>query len=117
MNLVAFVVSDDLLHVVFATSRNTQKYRNLRANNKVAMLIDSRRNEPSDLGEALAITALGSASELAENESEHLVETYLQRHPTLRDFIHQLETAIIRVTITDYIIARFDSVERIQMGS
>jgi nitroimidazol reductase NimA-like FMN-containing flavoprotein (pyridoxamine 5'-phosphate oxidase superfamily) len=116
VNLVAFAASDNLLYILFATSRNTRKYRNIQANGKVALLIDSRSNRPSDLSGALAITALGLASEVSEEESDRLVKYYLDKHPTLEEFVHRPETAIIRVTVTDYILARFDSVERIQPG-
>lgn len=44
-NLVAFAVTEDLKHIFFVTSKNTRKYDNIRENKKVAMLIDSRKNE------------------------------------------------------------------------
>ena len=113
INLVAFAASDDLSSILFATSRNTQKYRNMQKNEKVAILIDSRRNEASDLTGALAITALGSASEVAKDRKDGPVKNYIDRHPSLKDFLSKPETAIISVKITDYILARFDRVERI----
>jgi nitroimidazol reductase NimA-like FMN-containing flavoprotein (pyridoxamine 5'-phosphate oxidase superfamily) len=115
INLITFAASDDLTYILFATSRNTQKYRNILANRKVALLIDSRDNKPSDLSKAVAITALGSASEVTEDERDKLVEHYLNRHPTLTKFIHRPETALIRVKVNEYILARFERVERIQV--
>jgi len=117
INLVAFAASDDLSSILFATSRNTQKYRNMQENEKVAILIDSRHNEPSDLTGALAITALGAASEIVKDGKDSPVQNYLDRHPTLKEFLRRPETAIISVKITDYILARFDRVERIQLES
>lgn len=117
INLIAFAASDDLAYILFATSRNTRKYRNILANRKVALLIDSRSNQPSDFSEAVAITVLGSASEVTEDEKDKLVEYYLDRHPTLTKFIHRPETALVRVKVTEYILARFERVERIRMGS
>jgi hypothetical protein len=117
VNLVAFTASDDLSFILFATSRNTQKYRNIEENAKVAILIDNRRNAPSDLTGALAITALGSASEVAEDGIDSLVQSHLDRHPLLIDFIRKPDTAIIRAKITDYILARFDRVELIQLDN
>ena len=55
-SLVAFVVTDDLTQLVFATSRNTRKYGRLAEDGRVALLIDSRRNEESDFHEASAVT-------------------------------------------------------------
>jgi len=115
INLVAFVASDDLSNILFATGRNTRKYRNIMENEKVALLIDSRRNDASDLTDALAITALGSADEITENSSDKLIITYLNRHPSLSEFFRRSETSIIRINVTEYILASFDKLERIQM--
>jgi uncharacterized pyridoxamine 5'-phosphate oxidase family protein len=115
-NLVAFAVSDDLRHIIFATDRNTQKYRNILSNDKVAMLIDNRSNSQSDFTKALAITVLGIASELNGDRSDKLVQSYLNRHPSLTEFLQRPDTAVIRVMLTDYILARFDGAERIRVG-
>ena len=114
-NLVAFAVSEDLRQIIFATERNTRKYRNIQANDKVALLIDNRRNNQSDFKEALAITALGVAGELRGARSEELVQSYLDRHTSLGEFLQRPGTAVIRVTVTDYILARFDGAERIRV--
>ena len=116
-NLVTFTVSDDLRHIVFATNRDTQKYRNILSNNQVAMLIDNRRNSQSDLTEALAITALGSASELDGDRSDKLVQSHLNRHPYMAEFLKRRDTAIISIIVTDYILARFDGVKRIRVDN
>ena len=116
-NLVAFAVSDDLQHIIFATNRNTQKYRNILTNDKVAVLIDNRSNSQSDFAEALAITALGTASELRGDRSGKLVQSYLDRHRSLADFLQRHDTAVISVRVTDYILARFDGAERIRVDS
>jgi heme iron utilization protein len=114
-NLVAFAVSDDLRQIVFATNRNTQKYRNILLNNNIALLIDNRNNNLSDFIEALAITALGVADELTGDESDKLVQSYLDKHPSLGEFLQRPDVAIIRVLVTDYILARFDGAERIRI--
>ena len=116
-NLVAFAVSDDLRHIIFATNRNTQKYRNILLNDRIALLIDNRSNSQSDFAEALAITALGIASELKGKRSVKLVQSYLDRHQSLADFLKRHDTAVISVTVTDYILARFDGAERIRVDS
>ena len=116
-NLVAFAVSDDLRHIVFATSSNTQKYRNILANNNVAMLIDNRSNDQSDLLRAMAVTALGVASEIKSKQREKLIKSYLSRHRSLTDFLDRANTAIINIVVTDYILARFNSTEKIRVDN
>ena len=114
-NLVAFAVSDDLRQIVFATNRNTQKYRNILLYDRVALLIDTRSNRQSDFNRALAITVLGVASELNGDNSDKLVQSYLDKHPSLGEFLQRPDIAIIKVLVTDYILARFDGAERIRI--
>jgi heme iron utilization protein len=114
-NLVAFAASDDLKRVIFTTNRNTQKYRNIIANNKVALLIDNRSNDISDFSKALAVTVIGTAGELIVNKNDKLVQNYLNKHPSLMEFLKQPDTAVINLTVTDFIIAHFDRTERIRL--
>ena len=60
-SLIAFAASDDLKELYFATPRATRKYAYLEANPKVALLIDSRSNQDSDIHQAIAATAVGKA--------------------------------------------------------
>lgn len=115
INLVAFAASDDLELILFATDRNTRKYRNILQNEKVALLIDSRHNNASDFTDAFAITALGLAGEIPQNSGDKLITKYLNIHPSLSEFISRSETTIIRINVIEYIIAKFDKLERIQM--
>ncbi|UCE97099.1 MAG: pyridoxamine 5'-phosphate oxidase family protein [Dehalococcoidia bacterium] len=114
-NLVAFVLIDDLENIVFATNRNTQKYSNIITNPNVALLFDSRTNDSSDLSSAIAISALGLATITNEEEKCKLVPSFVKKHPNLNRFIKSKKTAIIKVSISEYFIARFRSVERIQI--
>jgi nitroimidazol reductase NimA-like FMN-containing flavoprotein (pyridoxamine 5'-phosphate oxidase superfamily) len=115
-NLIAFAVTADMKHIVFATNRNTRKYGNILANNKVAMLVDSRRNEQSDFNTAVALTAIGIAEEATGNEKERLAATYLAKHPPLAEFVNSEESALINITVSDYIIARFNESKRVSLG-
>src|SRR4030043_991243 len=63
INLVAFAATDDLKHLLFTTNRNTRKYRNLKENPQVAVLVDNRANKLSDFHKATAVTAIGKAKE------------------------------------------------------
>ena len=47
-SLVAFVSSDDLTRLYFATIRSTRKFANIMKDSRVAMLIDNRSNNPAD---------------------------------------------------------------------
>ena len=115
-NLVAFAVTEDLNSLIFVTGRNTLKYRNIIQNQRVSLLIDSRTNNPTDVEKATAITVIGQAYEEADTKKGfHTV--YLNKHPHLGQFINNPDSALIAVSVSDYIIAGFDKTERVVMGS
>ena len=101
--------------ILFATNRDTQKYRNILSNNKITLLIDNRSNSQSDFTRALAITVIGIAGELTGEVRDDLVQSYLNKHTSLKEFLNKPDTAIISVLVTDYILARFDGAERIRI--
>jgi nitroimidazol reductase NimA-like FMN-containing flavoprotein (pyridoxamine 5'-phosphate oxidase superfamily) len=115
-NLVAFVEADDLRSLLFVTSRNTRKYSNTLASKKVAVLVDSRTNQALDLNNAVAVTALGTIEEVGTDNKEYLSGVYLSKHPQLKEFLYKPSNALMRVAVTDYIVATFESVSHLRTG-
>jgi general stress protein 26 len=111
-NLVSFAITDDLKSLVFITDRNTRKYRNIKGNNHLSLLIDNRTNQPSDITQAIAITVIGTAREEVTSRDSYQV-IFLARHPQLKQFVDNPNTALILVTVSEYIIAGFDKTQRV----
>jgi nitroimidazol reductase NimA-like FMN-containing flavoprotein (pyridoxamine 5'-phosphate oxidase superfamily) len=109
-NLIAFAEADNLRSLLFVTSRDTRKYSNMLVSKKVAALIDSRTNQALDLNNAVAITALGTIEEANTANKEYLSGIYLNKYPQLRDFLYKPSNALMKVSVTDYIVATFESV-------
>jgi hypothetical protein len=116
-NLVVFAVTDDLNNLLFVTSRRTQKYANIMANKKAAMLIDNRTNQVSDLNVAVAVTALGIVKEVAANKESPFLGVYTLKHPNLVEFINRPVNALMKLSVTDYIVASFDKVQVFHMDN
>ena len=115
-SLVAFVASDDLQHLLFATSRNTRKYERLAAEGRVALLIDSRENRETDFHEATAVTVVGTVAEVSPGEREEAVQLYLARHPYLQEFVNSPTCALLKVDVrTYYLVERFQHVVEIHV--
>lgn len=110
-NLVAFAATDDLRGLMFATNRMTRKYANLRENARIALLIDTRSNREADLRDAVAITASGTAEEVAERERDALLACYLGKHPELADFVNTPTCALILMNVSRYsFVSKFQEV-------
>jgi len=108
--LVAFATTDDLRNLLFTTARDTSKYRNIVAESRVAILVDSRSNQDSDFRNAIAVTATGRAKEAKGRERDRLLVIYLAKHPQLADFANVSENALVKVEIENYEIATFHNV-------
>ncbi len=106
-SLVAFAETEDLRYVLFATLRATRKYANMCADPRVALLIDTRSNQVADFRDAVAVTITGKAEEVHGDERTRLLRCYLAKHPQLAEFVSLQECALLRVQVTDSIIARF----------
>ena len=110
-SLVSFVATEDMKQVLFATTRSTRKYENLTADARVALLIDNRSNQDSDIHEATAVTATGRAEEIEGADKERFLRLYLERHPYLQDFVNSPTCALLRVRVeTYYLVNRFQEV-------
>jgi len=103
-NLIAFAVTDDLRRLWFATPRRTRKYDNLRADSRVALLIDNRSNSAGDFEHAVAVTVLGETRELPGGEAEMPRSLYLARHPRLAGFLADPDTALFELTVERYLV-------------
>jgi nitroimidazol reductase NimA-like FMN-containing flavoprotein (pyridoxamine 5'-phosphate oxidase superfamily) len=115
-SLVGFAAADDLHRLLFATTRATQKFRNLQSNPRVSLLIDNRKNTEEDFHEACAVTALGTARELNGNERGKYEEIFLEKHPALMDFVRSPNCSLLSVSVaTYYLVCRFQSVIELRM--
>jgi nitroimidazol reductase NimA-like FMN-containing flavoprotein (pyridoxamine 5'-phosphate oxidase superfamily) len=117
-SLLAFSASDDLAHLLFATSRATRKYANLRRNERVSLLVDNRSNSTSDFRDAMAVTVIGRAREVANAERGDLQAGYLAKHPYLDEFVSAPTCALFEVQVdVYYAVHRFQSVVELHMTS
>ena len=114
-NLVSFVITDNYKSLVFFTGKNTRKYNNIKGNEKVALLIDNRTNQPSDITQSTAITIIGTAQEKTGDIS-NLQKIFLERHPHLEQFVNDPDNVLILVKVQEYIIAGFDKTQHVSIS-
>jgi len=114
-NLVSFACSSDFNHLFFPTRKQTQKFLNITENNHVAVLIDNRENAPSDLSNAITITAIGQAKVLTQHQ-DAIVKLLQQKHPDLSAFLNNPSCVIIDVTVKTYqIVQQFENIQVLKM--
>ena len=110
-SLVAFCATTDLRQFVFCTLRSTRKFANLEAEGRVALVIDNRSNDETDLQQAAAVTVLGACTEAQGKERSKLSEWFLDRHPAMTEFVRSPSCAVMKVDAwVYYLVTRFQNV-------
>jgi len=113
LSLVAFALAPGGSAALFATPRGSRKYRNLRANPRVSLLLDTRGEHDRDYASAEAITVVGKACVLrAGSAAWREAELALRaKHPALASFLEAGTTALVRVEIEEAVhVAGFQRV-------
>jgi nitroimidazol reductase NimA-like FMN-containing flavoprotein (pyridoxamine 5'-phosphate oxidase superfamily) len=105
-SLVAFAGSEDLRFLYFVTPRATRKFSNLQNDGRIALLITSSSNSPTDFHAAMAVTVVGRAHEIWGPEKETALNRYLERHPYLEDFARSPTCAFVKVNARTYILVK-----------
>ena len=118
LSLVAFAETDDLKVILFATTRDTRKYSNMLSKSGVALLVDNRSNEKADLSHGVAVTILGKATEVLQDDKGPLEEIYLAKLPHMKDFLAESSTALVRADVeTYYMVSQFQNVTALNLKS
>jgi len=104
--LVAYAISEDLREIIFATIRDTRKYRNIKKTPRVSLLIDSRTNQVNDFRDVEALTAVGSAQEISDELKSGYLRGYLEKHPSLEGFAKAPDCALMKIQVAKYILVQ-----------
>jgi uncharacterized pyridoxamine 5'-phosphate oxidase family protein len=105
-SLVAVTPMDDFLHLIFATYRNTSKYRNLVKNGKVAILFENRSTISVSQPDISVLTAFGFAKEVDIVDFDEVQRAHLSRHPELESFFLSADCALFQVKVNAYQMVR-----------
>jgi general stress protein 26 len=116
-SLVAFVASDDLNQIFFATPKTTRKYANIVADGRVAVMVNSSMNQASDFHRAISVTAVGKAKDVTGKDKKRILGQYLAKHPYLEDFVKSPTCALVQVSVDSYyMVKNFQNVTELHLN-
>lgn len=116
-SVMCFVVADDLARIWFATPRDTRKYQDMQANNRVAFVVENTRNRSSDVFEAVATTSTGHVRDLQGPAREAALERYLARYPHLEQFATSPDCALVELIVATYqVVRQFQHTVQVDVG-
>ncbi len=115
-SLIAFACSPDSSELYFITPKATRKYANLSHDGRVALLINDSVNDPSDFHQAAAVTVLGTAALVVDNNKDDILKIYLQKHPYLGQFARSPSCALMAIQVTGFtMVQQFQNVSELQV--
>lgn len=111
-SIISFAITPDLKKVIFATPKETLKFRNILITKKVSILIDNRSNIQGKLMATEAITIMGEARHVPKGKiHDELAAIFLKKHPDLEEFVQSDTTALIVVKIAHCIhVGKFQTI-------
>lgn len=116
-SLMAYAFTADLKCIMVATGRSTRKHQNLLQESRVSLLIDNRSNSANDFHAAMAVTVIGKADLVSEQERPGYEKMYLQRHPSLEKFLASPSTAFVKIRVSHYVlVSQFQEVIEYKTG-
>ena len=101
-SLIAITPLGSCKQLVFATYRNTLKFRNIDNNSKVALLFEHEVLSKEDLRGRTVMTIIGYTKEISITENETVYQAHLKRHPGMESFMLSSDCALIMVIAQSY---------------
>jgi nitroimidazol reductase NimA-like FMN-containing flavoprotein (pyridoxamine 5'-phosphate oxidase superfamily) len=101
-SLIAITPFGNFRQIIFATYRDTLKYRNLSNNNKVAVLIESGVINIKGLNQSVVLTIIGHTEEVSVEENEAAYQAHLKRHPEMESFMLSSDCTLFLVIAQSY---------------
>jgi general stress protein 26 len=103
-SLMAYTAGDQGEELYLSTNRDTAKYRNIKENQHISLLIDTRAdNLEYPLTQGKALTVKGVCAEIEDQDKRERVRAlFLKAHPAMKDFLANPEVVFLQVTVVSY---------------
>ena len=116
-SLICFAEDDNLKHILFYTSINTQKFKNLQNNPKASILFDNRTEIAGTISIGIAISAFGIVEQVMNSENdefEDLRMKFLMKYPSLEKFCDSPDSTAMNFTIQRFsVVSEFENVKNL----
>ncbi|MFC1812647.1 pyridoxamine 5'-phosphate oxidase family protein [Thermodesulfobacteriota bacterium] len=102
-SLMAYVADEECREIYMTTHSSTMKYQNLLHNPAVSLLIDSRELTPRQQAQALTVSGIFQPID-DKNKKERVEARLLRRHPHLKEFTKNPDTALICIKVKSFLL-------------
>jgi nitroimidazol reductase NimA-like FMN-containing flavoprotein (pyridoxamine 5'-phosphate oxidase superfamily) len=103
---MAYVTDPPGSTVYMVTHRDTKKYKNLKANPWVSLLVDTRdENPPQRRAKTKALTVSGIFEPLLDpGHKERITSLFLEKHPYMEAFVQHPDAQVFSIRIKSFLL-------------
>lgn len=99
-SLMAYITAEDCSKIYMITHKKTKKFKNLKNNPIVSLLIDTRFSAAESRSRVKALTINGSVTVIKdEGAAAELREKFITRHSHLSEFAEHEDAVVVELTI------------------
>lgn len=103
-SLMAYASDEDCREIYMVTQRESTKFRNLKENPSVSLLIDTReQHQGTNRPEAKALTVGGVFEPIEEVKRSYVTTMLLERHPHLKVFLDHPNAELLCIKISSFL--------------
>ncbi|WP_303866789.1 pyridoxamine 5'-phosphate oxidase family protein [Acetobacterium wieringae] len=102
-SLMTYLLSDDQTTLYQVSTRESRKFKNLLANPRVSVLVDSRQHQ-SQGANIVSVTFSGLFKPLAESEVQPVKTTFAGKHPELMEILNRPDSVVFAIQLQSYLL-------------
>ncbi|WP_373484747.1 pyridoxamine 5'-phosphate oxidase family protein [Acetobacterium malicum] len=104
-SLMTYLLSDDLRVLYLISTRKSRKFKNLLANPRVSVLVDSRQHRgPTATENIVSVTFSGLFQPLADSETQRVKTAFAREHPELTEILNHPDSVIFAIKLMSYLL-------------
>jgi nitroimidazol reductase NimA-like FMN-containing flavoprotein (pyridoxamine 5'-phosphate oxidase superfamily) len=104
-SLMTYITDEQAEAIHTVTLNTSRKYRNIRQNPRVSLLVDTRLKDGSEAGDIKALTISGVSSFVSDETERVAILTRIgQNHPQLRDLVLHPDAEVITIEVECFLL-------------
>jgi len=103
-SLMAYVPHEDCRTIYMLTQRDSRKFRNISANPRVSLMVDTRLDSPESRPAIKALTISGTCSPSPQSMQKQFKHLLVQNHPQLETMAAQEDSIVMEITIESILL-------------
>ena len=103
-SLMAYVPNEDCRTIYMLTQRDSRKFRNISANPRVSLMVDTRLDSPESRTAIKALTISGTCSPCPQSMQKQFKQLLVQKHSQLKTLSAQKDAIVLEITIKSFLL-------------